>query len=84
MNGTGLLLANPLKDFEDVRYYSTFGQTHGPKIRCLICGRTGYPNGRWMESCLRGHRPCDWCGRLLIVKLDGGVRVHTRCPEQAP
>jgi transcription elongation factor Elf1 len=52
------------------------------RVRCTVCGRTGYVGGTWKEACERGHLPCLDCGRQLSVKLDGTRRVHTRCPAK--
>jgi hypothetical protein len=72
----------------DPYYGGAYGQTyHAAKYRCDVCGREGYAdkNGRpyeWAAACRRGHAPCDYCGRMLTLKLDGQPRVHTRCPER--
>lgn len=62
----------------------------GPKWRCDVCGREGYgdPNAdrrgwqHWSDGCKRGHSPCAWCGRQIMLRKDGTPRVHTRCPER--
>lgn len=48
-------------------------RARGIKLRCKVCGRTGYPtNGRgWMAPCLRGHAPCPICAHLHPVNKDG-------------
>jgi len=54
------------------------------KVRCIVCGQRGYADdglNPWQESHMRGHKPCDYCGRMLVVRLDGTARVHTRCPS---
>lgn len=64
---------------------------HSIKLRCRICGRTGYEtrNGltgeivnrhSWQLTCMRGHRPCPRCGRMLSVLRNGSARTHGRCP----
>ena len=50
------------------------------RIRCSICGREGYPGGRWMEACERGHAPCPDCGKQLSLLANGSPRTHARCP----
>ncbi|NYD43949.1 hypothetical protein [Nocardioides panaciterrulae] len=75
--------------FTNVHQGRYYGYSYsGPKWRCAVCGRTGYGDpataGRhhWSEACKRGHSPCEWCGRLLTLRLDGTPRVHARCPER--
>lgn len=67
-----------------------YGQTwHGHKWRCTVCGREGYgdaagptPRDGWSSACRRGHAPCDYCGRMLPLRLNGQPRIHTRCPQR--
>ena len=66
-----------------VEFLST--STWGRRVACTVCGRFGMPGSGpnpqpWQKVCLRGHKPCDYCGRMSPVKLDGMARVHTRCP----
>ena len=51
------------------------------KVACSVCGRRGYRGGTWQDVCRRGHKPCRWCGRPLVVLLDGSARLHARCPK---
>jgi endogenous inhibitor of DNA gyrase (YacG/DUF329 family) len=51
------------------------------RVKCGTCGARGFPGGSWQAPHRRGHKPCPHCGRQLPVKLDGGARVHTRCPR---
>ena len=50
------------------------------KVRCSACGASGYPGCKWEWTHLRGHKPCGRCGRMMVVRLNGQTRVHTRCP----
>ncbi|SDD41956.1 hypothetical protein SAMN04489747_0910 [Auraticoccus monumenti] len=64
-------------------------QRRPPRWACQMCGREGLgdetgPTGDWSQACRRGHAPCDWCGRMLTIKMDGQPRVHARCPERSP
>jgi ribosomal protein S27E len=52
------------------------------KVRCTVCGKTGYPGGRWQDAHRRGHRPCPRCGGVLAVLANGNARTHPRCPEE--
>lgn len=52
------------------------------KVRCSVCGTTGYYGGRWMIAHLRGHAPCGkGCGVVLSVLQNGRPRSHARCPR---
>jgi len=54
------------------------------KVQCSVCGARGYADdglNPWQETHLRGHKPCDYCDQMLVVKLDGAPRVHMRCPS---
>jgi hypothetical protein len=83
------ILGTRFTKVRDPYYGGAYGQTyHGTKWRCDMCGATGYGdengphNSPWSEPHRRGHAPCDYCGRMLPLKLDGQPRVHTRCPER--
>lgn len=57
------------------------------KLACVICGRRGYPGGRWQEVCRRGHAECrNGCGKLMGLLVDGSPRRHPshRCPAKNP
>lgn len=52
------------------------------KERCVVCGATGYPNGKWKEPHQRGHAFCTrGCGTMLPVLSNGAPRTHPRCPR---
>ena len=59
----------------------------GERWRSNDCGRGGLgrpgtrPN-HWSEACRRGHSACPWCGRTLVLRLDGTPRVHAKCTER--
>lgn len=69
----------PEVSFERVRNRSL-------KVYCTVCGRRGYPGGRWQDTCRRGHLPCrNGCGKLIGVFGNGAARRHPshRCPALA-
>lgn len=68
--------------FEDVRPHTGPSGYARSKVRCVVCGSTGYPGGPWMESHRRGHAPCPLCGRPLTRLLNGHPRKHSRCPAR--
>jgi ribosomal protein S27E len=54
------------------------------KIRCKICGATGYDVDHvrsWQHAHRRGHSPCPRCGKMLTILMNGKPRTHTRCPK---
>lgn len=59
-----------------------FEPTVGIRVRCIVCGISGFPGGRWQNPHRRGHSPCLNCGRQLTVRLDGSPRKHNRCPRK--
>ena len=60
------------------------------KLRCDICGRTGYGGGTWMDACREGHPHQCPCGRRFTST--SGLSAHqkprrsnsTPCPQQQP
>ena len=49
------------------------------KVRCVVCGHTGYPGGHWQRAHVAGHAPCrGGCGKMLTLLQDGNPRMHQR------
>jgi ribosomal protein S27E len=71
------MMSNPFPLFVPVSHRSG-------KVRCIVCGATGFDGCPWQWSHERGHEPCPWCGKQLSVRLDGTARVHSKCPERPP
>lgn len=46
----------------------------GVKVRCTVCGRSGYANAPWQESCRAGHPYACICGRVFSTKQ--GIARH--------
>jgi hypothetical protein len=47
----------------------------GEKVRCTVCGRSGYPGeAGWQEACRAGHPYLCTCGRLFSTKQ--GLQRH--------
>jgi hypothetical protein len=60
---------------------------HSERIRCRVCGATGYDVNHkrsWKRAHLRGHAPCPHCGKPMSLMTNGKPRTHTRCPEREP
>lgn len=50
---------------------------YGSKLRCTVCGRTGYRGGRWAQACEAGHpHRCTTCGRRFSTP--SGIASHRR------
>lgn len=56
------------------------------KVECSVCGRQGYPGGRWQEHCRMGHHSCAECGVVMAYTKTGKPRrTHPGCRgPQAP
>lgn len=58
---------------------------HSRKLRCAVCGKSGYHGGTWYESCAIGHPyVCD-CGRKFstgqaFAHHTRGFRWNNGCP----
>lgn len=54
------------------------------KVRCTVCGATGYDydgSRSWKNAHRRGHAPCPRCGKPLTLLQNGRPRTHGRCPN---
>lgn len=53
---------------------------HSGKVRCTVCGRTGYPTGDhrrgWQWKCRQGHPHVCSCGRPFPTRQ--GIATHIR------
>lgn len=58
---------------------------HSSKIKCAVCGRSGYYGGSWYEACAIGHNyVCD-CGKKFstgqaFAHHTRGFRWGNACP----
>ena len=65
-----------------------YGWHNSTKYECVVCHTRGYGpiegkfRSPWVETHLRGHSPCPWCGRQQTLRKDGTPRVHSRCKER--
>ena len=46
----------------------------GERVKCTICGRSGYSGGPWQEPCRKGHPFACSCGRKFSTK--SGLSRH--------
>lgn len=54
---------------------------HSGKLRCKVCGRTGWPGvyAPWMASCLGGHPyPCSHCDRVFATRSARASHLNPR------
>lgn len=55
----------------------------GAKVRCSVCGRTGYQSGTWMRKCQAGHPFRCFCDRAFSTA--SGLAAHIRrTPDTGP
>lgn len=45
-----------------------FEKGPGIKVTCTVCGRSGYPNCSWQDSCKAGHPFVCLCGKRLSTR----------------
>lgn len=63
-------------------HVAVFEITAGGKVRCVDCGREGYPGGGWQKACRIGHPfSCEGCARVFATAQ--GLGTHRRsCGQQ--
>ena len=54
------------------------------KLSCAVCGASGYPGGRWMDTHRSGHTPCPRCGVMRpLTKAGNSFKGwHRGCRKQ--
>ena len=50
------------------------------KVRCTVCGSTGYPGGSWMDVHIEGHSECPDCGKVKATRVMRKHRSHWSHP----
>jgi hypothetical protein len=58
-----------------------FEGTPRGKIRCTVCGDSGYPGGAWMDKHIEGHTLC-WCGKWSPTRTFNMHRGHRNHPKK--
>lgn len=56
----------------------------GSRVACAVCGRVGYPGGRWQDPCRAGHPYSCRCGRRFTTRSGLSAHLLPRRPGARP
>lgn len=65
----------------DDELFQPTGNHHRDRVKCTVCGRSGYRGGSWQDSCRKGHPFTCSCTRKFASA--SAIAGHLRQADQS-